>query len=138
SSPHLSLLSTDINLFSNDDTFSMKNNENMNVSPTNISNTSSPSKYHVLNTPERPHLICLTPSPKRECFNEYLLPLSESINIENYSSIRLNKYDLSKNLQEKIGYNPTYTEVLIGQTRDQRYMTEQARRYLSCSSLNNS
>ncbi|CAF1265554.1 unnamed protein product [Rotaria sordida] len=138
SSPHLSLLSTDINLFSNDDTFSMKNNENMNVSPTNISNTSSPSKYHVLNTPERPHLISLTPSPKRECFNEYLLPLSESINIENYSSIRLNKYDLSKNLQEKIGYNPTYTEVLIGQTRDQRYMTEQARRYLSCSSLNNS
>ncbi|CAF2402535.1 unnamed protein product [Rotaria sp. Silwood2] len=138
SSPHLSLLSTDINLFSNDDAFSMKNNENINISPINISNTSSPSKYRILNTPERLHLIRLTPSPKRDCFNEYLLPLSESIISENHSSIYLNKYDLSKNLQEKTGYSPTYTEILIGQTRDQRYVTEQARRYLSCSSLNNS
>ncbi|CAF0797310.1 unnamed protein product [Rotaria sp. Silwood1] len=138
SSPHLSLLSTDMHLFSNDDVCSMKNNENINVSPTNISNTSSPSKYCVLNTPERPHLIRLTPSPKRDCFNEYLLPMSESIISENHSLIRFNKYDLPKNFQEKIGYNPTYTEILIGQTRDQRYVTEQARRYLSCSSLNNS
>ncbi|CAF4256300.1 unnamed protein product, partial [Rotaria magnacalcarata] len=47
----------------------------MNISPPHAS---SPSKYHILNTPERPHLICLTPSPKQDCFNEYLLPLSES------------------------------------------------------------
>jgi len=53
SSPHLSLLSTDTNLFSNDDSLLMKSNENIIVSPTNISNTSSPSKYRILNTPER-------------------------------------------------------------------------------------
>ncbi len=47
SSPHLS---TDTNLFSNDDAFLIKYNENIIVSPTN---TSSPSKYRVLNTPER-------------------------------------------------------------------------------------
>ncbi|CAF5178369.1 unnamed protein product, partial [Rotaria magnacalcarata] len=46
------------------------------------------------------------------------------------------KYDLSINLPDKLGYNPTYTEILTGQTRDQRYMNEQARRYLSCSALN--
>jgi len=124
----------DTNLLSNDDLFLIKYNDNVIVSPTHISNTSSsPSKYHVLNTPERPYLIRLTPSPKRDCFNEYL-PFSESILSEHYySSIHLNKYDL----QERFGYNPTYSEILIGQTRDQRYITEQARRYLSCSSLNN-
>jgi len=53
SSPHLSLLSTDTNLFSNDETYLIKYNENRIVSPTNISNASSPSKYRVLNTPER-------------------------------------------------------------------------------------
>jgi len=120
-------------LLSNDDLFLLKYNENIIVSPTNISNTSSPTKYRVLNTPERPHLIRLTPSPKRDCFNEYL-PFPEPIISE---AICLNKYDLSINLPEKLGYNPTYTEILIGQTRDQRYITEQARRYLSCSSLNN-
>ncbi|CAF4722533.1 unnamed protein product, partial [Rotaria magnacalcarata] len=50
SSPHLSLLSTDINLFSNDDQFLIKTSENMNISPPHAS---SPSKYHILNTPER-------------------------------------------------------------------------------------
>jgi hypothetical protein len=50
SSPHLSVLSTDTNLFSNDDAFLIKYNENIIVSPTNAS---SPSKYRVLNTPER-------------------------------------------------------------------------------------
>ncbi|CAF1614996.1 unnamed protein product [Rotaria magnacalcarata] len=133
SSPHLSLLSTDINLFSNDDQFLIKTSENMNISPPHAS---SPSKYHILNTPERPHLICLTPSPKQDCFNEYLLPLSESVLNENHSTICLDKYDLSINLPDKLGYNPTYTEILTGQTRDQRYMNEQARRYLSCSALN--
>ncbi|CAF3836126.1 unnamed protein product, partial [Adineta steineri] len=136
-SPHISLLSTDTNLFANDDTYLVKYHENIVVSPTNISNTSSPSKYRVLNTPERPHLICLTPSPKRDCFNEYL-PFSEPIISENYPSICFNKYDISKNLQETLGYNPTYTEVLLGQTRDQHYVTEQARRYLCYSSFNNS
>ena len=54
-SPHLSSLSTDTNLFSNDNAFLIKYNDNDNivVSPTNISNTSSPSRYRVLNTPER-------------------------------------------------------------------------------------
>ncbi|CAF1299314.1 unnamed protein product [Adineta steineri] len=136
-SPHISLLSTDTNLFANDDTYLVKYHENIVVSPTNISNTSSPSKYRVLNTPERPHLICLTPSPKRDCFNEYL-PFSEPIISENYPSICFNKYDVSKNLQETLGYNPTYTEILLGQTRDQHYVTEQARRYLCYSSFNNS
>jgi hypothetical protein len=40
-------------LLSNDDSFLLKYNENIIVSPTRISNTSSPSKYRVLNTPER-------------------------------------------------------------------------------------
>jgi len=40
-------------LLSNDDSFLLKYNENIIVSPTHISNTSSPSKYRVLNTPER-------------------------------------------------------------------------------------
>ncbi|CAF1047240.1 unnamed protein product [Adineta steineri] len=125
-SPHISLLSTDTNLFANDDTYLVKYHENIIVSPTNISNTSSPSKYRVLNTPERPHLICLTPSPKRDCFNEYL-PFSEPIISENYPSICFNKYDISKNLQETLGYNPTYTEVLLGQTRDQHYAADAER-----------
>ncbi len=50
SSPsHLSRLSEE----PNEDLFLVKYHENIIVSPSNISNTSSPSKYRILNTPER-------------------------------------------------------------------------------------
>ncbi|CAF0870025.1 unnamed protein product [Adineta ricciae] len=132
-----SSLSTDTNYLTTDDTYLIKYNENVIVSPTHVSSGSSPSRYNVLNTPERPHLICLTPSPKRDCFNEYL-PFTDALMHENPSSLSFNKFDLPKIAQEKFGYNPTYTEILLGQTRDQRCVTDQARRYLSHSSLNDS
>ncbi|CAF3673530.1 unnamed protein product [Rotaria sp. Silwood1] len=195
SSPHLTILSNDTtnhnenrNIFTPDDSFTIsfssqneikQENENLLIaltqseqnhdiviSPKTISNTSSPSKHRVLNTPERldqPHRSHLT---EQDWFNDFLAcpdPIT-IIQSENHSSIRptivrrnkrLDKYqstiietkkrenfsknlfNSSKKLKEELGYDPTYTEILIGQTRDQRHITEQARRYLSCSSLNN-
>jgi hypothetical protein len=52
-SSSLPVFTSDTNLLPNDDLFLIKYNDNIIVSPTNISNTSSPSKYRVLNTPER-------------------------------------------------------------------------------------
>ena len=65
SSPHLSLLSTETNLLANDDFCLVKCNDNLTVSPKNTSNNSSPSKYRILNTPER---VCSTnfDHPKRK------------------------------------------------------------------------
>ncbi|CAM4758823.1 unnamed protein product [Rotaria magnacalcarata] len=194
-SPHLTILPTDTtnhnetrNTFTTDDSFTLsfssqneikQENEHLLieltqsqqshdivVSPKTISNTSSPSKHRVLNTPERldqPHRIHLT---EQDWFNDFLAypdPLTTT-QTENLLSARptivrrnkrLDKYQStvvetkkrenfsknlftsSKKLKEELGYDPTYTEILMGQTRDQRHMTEQARRFLSCSSLNN-
>ncbi|CAF3236490.1 unnamed protein product, partial [Rotaria sp. Silwood2] len=195
SSPHLTILSNDTtnhnenrNIFTSDDSFTInfssqneikqenehllidptqsEPNHDIVISPKTISNTSSPSKHRVLNTPERldqPHRSHLT---EQDWFNDFLAcpdPIT-TIQSDNHSSIRptivrrhkrLDKYqstiietkkrenfsknlfNSSKKLKEELGYDPTYTEILIGQTRDQRHVTEQARRYLSCSSLNN-
>ncbi|CAF3862527.1 unnamed protein product [Rotaria sordida] len=194
-SSHSTILSNDTtnhnenrNIFTTDDTFTLnfnsqneikqenehllidltqsESNHDIVISPKTISNTSSPSKHRVLNTPERldqPHRNHLT---EQDWFNDFLAypdPITTILS-ENHSSIRptivrrnkrLDKYqstiietkkrenfsknlfNSSKKLKEELGYDPTYTEILIGQTRDQRYVTEQARRYLSCSSLNN-
>lgn len=49
-SPHLSLLSNETNL---EDLFLVKSDENIILSPKHTSNPSSPSKYQLLETPER-------------------------------------------------------------------------------------
>jgi len=169
---------TNSNIFPSDDSFSInfnsqneikqenehllmdltptKQNQDIVISPKTISNTSSPSKHRVLNTPERldqPHRNHLT---EHDWFNDLLSypdPMTNIIPDNHLSIVRRNKhsnkyqstffetkkrlFNSTKTLKEELGYDPTYTEILIGQTRDQRHVTEQARRYLSCSSLNN-
>ncbi|CAF4296416.1 unnamed protein product [Rotaria socialis] len=194
-SPHLTILPADTtnhnetrNTFTTDDSFTLsfssqneikQENEHLLieltqsqqshdivVSPKTISNTSSPSKHCVLNTPERldqPHQIHLTeqdwfndflayPDPQTTTQTENILSARPTIvrrnkRLDKYQSTVVetkkrenfskNLFTSSKKLKEELGYDPTYTEILMGQTRDQRHMTEQARRYLSCSSLNN-
>ncbi|CAF1213655.1 unnamed protein product [Adineta steineri] len=143
-----------------------KKSQDIVTSPKTISNTSSPSKHRVLNTPERldrPHRIHLTEQDWFHDFFSYSEQTTTSTS-DNHSSLRpaivrrnkrLHKYQStiletkkrerfsknlfhsSKRLKEELGYDPTYEEILIGQTCIQRHVTEQARRYLSCSSLTN-
>jgi hypothetical protein len=169
---------TNRNVFTHDDSFSIsfnsqndvkqeneqllieltqsEQNQEIVISPKTISNTSSPSKHRVLNTPERldqPHRIHLTEQDWLNDLLSYPDPIT-TVPPDNHSTIvkrnkRLNKYqstvfetkkrlfNSTKQIKEELGYIPTYTEILLGQTRDQRHVTEQARRYLSCSSLNN-
>ncbi|CAF1005342.1 unnamed protein product [Adineta ricciae] len=138
------------------------------ISPKTISNTSSPSKHRVLNTPERldqPHRIHVT---EHDWFADYFsypqqtttTTMFQDTQVSTRPTImrrnkRLHKYQstiletkkrekLAKNLfhsstklKDELGYDPTYEEIIIGQTPIQRHVTEQARRYLSCSSLAN-
>ncbi|CAF5181255.1 unnamed protein product [Rotaria magnacalcarata] len=89
-----------------------------------------------LTTTQTENLLSARPTIVRrnKRLDKYQSTVVETKKRENFSK---NLFTSSKKLKEELGYDPTYTEILMGQTRDQRHMTEQARRFLSCSSLNN-
>lgn len=91
----------------------------------------------VWNKPSNKHEPVIVETKKRENFSKNLFNTSKKLKEELGVSLTKTIFYRIIHRMFFLKYDPTYTEILIGQTRDQRHMTEQARRYLSCSSLNN-